>query len=461
MNVHRVYITLTSIICLLFIILYFILSFNNRLPYEDYIITSMVKNYGTMDTVVHFYNFISGRWSSNMLAFSFSIFHENRFCLMGFNCITLFFLILSFYLLLKEIINRIFNFRVNKYLLFIYAILFTSCVFFSSYDIGEVWFWYIANWMYLWSVIAGNFLLWILLSGKLKAIYIPLIIILTAFISGASESYAMIYILIICSLLILKRKNKITPLTNAIKYNSLIIIFCLLILFYMIMVFAPATWARKDMLTDASFFEHLIMVGKAYGIVILKLTPKLIAYLILFGLPWMILGQSFSSEKKERMNKFVVPFVKITILTGILIFILILPASWVLYDLPPARALSQISLLLSIYSSFIFFFIGYKIEIPKKITQPIMIAALVTSMCILCFHIVNQYSITSNFSKEYDNRITYVNNENTTDRENAIIFEPLPPSGMIYCGELSTDSTSNKFFEKTYSLKFHVAVKKD
>ncbi len=57
-----------------------------------------------MDAVIYFYDFISGRWSANTLAFSFSIFYKQRLFLMAFNCITLLFLILSFYLLLKKII---------------------------------------------------------------------------------------------------------------------------------------------------------------------------------------------------------------------------------------------------------------------------------------------------------------------------------------------------------------------
>ena len=79
----------------------------------------------------------------------------------------------------------------------------------------------------------------------------------------------------------------------------------------------------------------------------------------------------------------------------------------------------------------------------------------------LCFHIVNQYSITGNFSKEYDKRIEYLTKENNSGRENTVFLDPLPSSGMIYSDELSSDSTSNDPFEKTYNLKFHVAVKKN
>lgn len=461
MNFPRIHIVLLSIICLLFIVLYSILSFNNRLSYEEHILISIIKNMGVMDAVIYFYNFISGRWSANTLAFSFSIFYKQRFFLLGFNCITLLFLILSFYLLSKKIINKIFNFRIHKFALIIYSLLFTSCFFLSSYDIGQIWFWYIANWMYLWSIIAGNFLLWILLLGKLKTIHVPFIISLTAFISGASESYSIIYILVIFSFIILKRKNKFPSLTDAVQKSTLIITFFLLLLFYMITIFAPATWARKDMLTDASFIEHVIMIMKAYGIIILYQTPKLIPYLLLFGLPWMILGQTLSSSNKIEVTKIFPLFIKSIFLIGIFILILILPASWILYDPPPARALSQASLLLSAYASFIFFYIGYKIQITKKITNLITFFASVTSVCILCFHIVNQYSITSNFSKEYDNRTAYILKENNMGRKNSIIFESLPSSGMIYSDELSSDSTSNEHFKKTYNLKFHVAVKKE
>jgi len=461
MPFQRIHTILLSIICLLFIVLYSILSFNNRLPYEDYILISVTKEVGSIKAMMNIYYAYCARWSAHTLAFCFSQFYENKIFLAAFNLISFSILITSFFLLIKKILNGIYFFHINNKFLLLYSILLTCCLFFSSYDIGQTWFWYMVNWVYVWSIIAGNFLLWILLHEKLKLSHIPFIIILTAYIAGAAESYSTIYILFLLTMFIIKKKNIACIFTEKIAPHSLLISLTLLVLFYMITIFSPGTWGRIDGLTHATFIQHCIMVMKAYGIVILKLTPKLIPYLILFGLPWMILGQTISSNNKIEIKKILPSFIKSILLIGSLILILILPASWILYDLPPARALSQISLLLSVYTSCFFFYIGHKIQITKKIIDRIIFFSSTASVCVLCFHIMNQHSITSNFSNEYDKRIEYVTKKNNSGRKNTAFIDPLPASSMIYSDELSTDSLSNIFFEKVYGLNFHLAVKSE
>lgn len=177
-------------------------------------------------------------------------------------------------------------------------------------------------------------------------------------------------------------------------------------------------------------------------------------------MPWMLLGQEMPSGEKVELKKLLPQFIKSLFVVDMLLFILILPASWILYELAPDRALSQVSLLLTIYSSFVFFYIGYKVKMEKKFSERIVSVALVLTVFVLSFHIYNQYSITSKFADEYDKRIKYVMQENSLGRKNTVFFEHLPPSGMIYSDELSADSLSNIPFEKTYGLKFHVAVRK-
>ncbi|MEK6615371.1 MAG: hypothetical protein AABZ32_04565 [Bacteroidota bacterium] len=460
MNLPRPYLILLSITGILFLVLYIILSFHNRFHSDDYALLSYTKEVGVIDAVINRYNGFCARWSADTIAFSLIGFYRYNFFLPLFHTATLIALILSFSLLIKKIFAIIFLKKIDNLSIFLYSILFTTCFFFSSYNTAEVWWWYVSAWTYLWSIIAGNFLFWILLSEKLKAPHVAFIIILTAYIAGATESYSLIYIFFLVVIVFLKRKNILSIFSSKIQYNSLIVTLALLVLFYMITILAPGTWARKDILTHATCTQHIIMVMKAYGKIVLYQTPKLVPYLLLFGIPWMLFGQNIASEEKVETKKLLSPFIKSIFLISILILILILPAAWILYDIPPARALSQVSLLLSSYASFIFFYIGYKIQIPKKIFQVIIFFALILSVIVLSFHSINQYSITRKFANESYKRIKYLLQENISGRKNTVFLEPLPASGMIYCDELSSDSTFNESFEKTYNLKFHVAVKK-
>jgi hypothetical protein len=443
----------------LFITLYFILSFNNRLPYEDYIFTSLTKDKGPIDAMLYIYKVYSARWSAHTLAFYFSQFYPFRYFLFCFNILTLTALILSFYLLLKRILREILDFNIQNRSLMLYTLLFTCGFFFSSYDIGQTWFWYMVNWMYLWSIIAGNYLCWILMNGKFKKIHFPFIIILTAYIAGAAESYSMIFIFFLALILILKNKNKIPVSTNRIQNKAILLALCSLIAFYMITVFAPGTWARKSILTQTGCLQHIIMLFKGFGIVIIRYSPKIIPSLLLFGFPWMLLGQSFSSGENTKAANAFRMFIKSASWTGILIFLLIVPASWILYDPPPARALSQVSFLLSVYAALSFFYAGYKIEIHKRYVQTVSFTSLIISVCLISFHIFSQYRITSRYAAAYDAGISKVLKENEAGRTTYLQVDPLPESGMIYSDGLSPDTTGNQYYENVYGLTFHVSRK--
>lgn len=256
-----------------------------------------------------------------------------------------------------------------------------------------MWFWYVGAWTYMWSIIAGNFLLWILWRNRTSIIQKAFIVILTAYIAGAAESYSVIYLFLLCIMLLMKMKNLFPAFTQKLNSHSLIFALLCLVLFYSITILAPGTWARKDMLTDATFVQHLIVVAKAYGIIVLFQTPKLIHYLLFFGLPWLLLGQELSSGDKMEVRKTLLLFIKSVLTIGIFILILIFPASWVLYDLPPARALSQISLLLSMYVSFIFFYAGYKVHLRQSITYFVVMFSLIIGIIIISYHITQSIFI--------------------------------------------------------------------
>ncbi len=443
---------------ILFFILFAILAYFNRLPYEDYTFISLSKDISPLKAMSHIYETYSARWSAHSLAFSFSMLYEQEHFLFCFNLITVTTFFTSIFLLLKKILGYLFEFKIQNKILLAYSGLFSICFFFTSYNIGQAWFWYMVSWMYMWSIISGNFLMLILLSKKPEWWRIPLLVALTAYIAGAAESYAVIYIFILAAILVLKKQNIISDLTSKISALSLILTLTLLILFFTITLFAPGTWARKNMLTDASFSEHIIMVMKAYGKIILFQTPALTPYLLIFGMPWMLLGLQVSAKEKTDIKSLIPAFIKSVFGMAVLVLILIIPASWILYDLPPARALSQVSLLMAAYVSFVFFYIGYKVALPAKRIIKISVASLTVGVLILCFQVANQYTIAGKYAMEYDKRIMVATEHERAGRKTTLLFKPLPPSGMIYSDEYSADSLQNNYFEKLYGLSFHIAA---
>ncbi len=443
----------------LFLALYVMLAMNNRLPYEDHNFLFLSKEMGPLKAMLDVYEHYSARWSAHTLAFYFSLHYENRYFLLLFNCITLATLLASFYLLLKKALTGIAGQNISQSTLAAYSLLFLTGFFLSSFSIGEAWFWYMVSWMYMWSIIAGNFLLLIMLSEKTRLWHIPFIVLLTAYIAGAAESYAAVWILLLAALLIVKQKNIFPRISQHFHNRSLLIALISLSLLYLFTLLAPGTAARKGLLTDATFVEHLIMCLKAYGILILKKTPFILPQLLLFGLPWIFLGKEFESKDKTEVKKIIPLFLKSTLLIGIIIFILILPASWVLYDLPPDRALSQVSLLLCAFAAVCSFYLGYKTALSLNTVRILSLGALTGGLLLLGWHLQEQYSITKEYSDAYDSRLEKIIEEKKQGRTTPLSFEPLPPSGMLYSDELSPDSASNSSFEKIYGSGFQVTVK--
>lgn len=434
---------------ILFFALYLLLSWHSRIPYEDFYFISLALEQGPLSAMAYIYEIYSARWSAHTLAFSFSLLYKWKYFLFLFNITTLFLFIASVYLLLKRLLTELFGFRISSPLLIAYAVLFTACFFFSGYSTGETWFWYMVNWMYLWSLVAGNLLAWVLLAKKTSPWHYVLILLLTAFIAGAAESYAVIFIALLFFVLVLKKRS---AFTDAIPTRTLTAALALLIVFFLITLLAPGTQVRKEMLTDASFAAHCFMSLKAYGIILLLKTPWILPFLFIFSAPWMALGKQTGIHAPS-----VRALLKIIVCTGAGIFLLILPASWILYDVPPARALSQVSLLLTISASAVFFFIGARIS--ETAAQRASAVSLVTGMLVIGLLIVRQYPVATNFSREYDQRLFTLEQEKNAGRKEVLRFDPLPTAGMLYGDELSSDTSQNKYFEKVWGTDFSVVVK--
>src|SRR5207249_2331990 len=95
----------------------------------------------------------SGRWTAYLLTgwiVSLNAFKYYHFVI---NCVTLFTLSFVLYFLLKKILTNKLNIQLSKKLILLYAILLTCSLFFSSYSIGETWFWLVQVCTYLWSII--------------------------------------------------------------------------------------------------------------------------------------------------------------------------------------------------------------------------------------------------------------------------------------------------------------------
>ena len=137
----------------------------------------------------------------------------------------------------------------------------------------------------------------------------------------------------------------------------------------------------------------------------------------------------------------------------------IIPASYILYDVLPARALSQVTFLLSATMALIFFLLGRNSTLPNGIPKLIFSRGLALLPLLVGYTAFQQYNYAKNFSTQYDERITDLKKLQQAGDTNTVIVKPLPPSGFLYSDDLSTDSINNVPYKKIVGLDFQLVKK--
>ncbi|HKR06994.1 MAG TPA: DUF6056 family protein [Bacteroidia bacterium] len=464
---NRTYFFLLAISGSLFLLLFLVVSYYNRLAADDFYYLGGYTEKGVWGCMRDLYYGYSARWTAYL--FTGWIISMNAFTYYHFffNGITLLIMILSFYFLVKNIVYKILSIKLSAKLNILYALILSCSLFFSSYSISETWFWLVQVCTYLWSIIMSLILLNILVNERFKPVHYLLIIITTVFIGGASESFALVNIFLLSSYLGLSnsglKKNSFISFPkhqNTNKKIMLALIF-LLISFTITMV-APGNEIRYSALPKAGFIETVWIQIKSFIKIIFIRTPLKLHYLFLFSFPWLVLGKYLSqSLPKSNLITALFSLKKYFILLLILVFIFLVPTSFIMSEIGPDRALSQISFLICLCFSAFFFFTGYFVEINNKAFQILKTGTALISIGVLLFHLNKQFSSTKKYANAFDQRMNLLEELNKSGQNNIIELNTLPSPGMIYSAEISEDTNyfTNNFLEYALHLKFDIKKK--
>src|SRR6185503_10447662 len=113
----------------------------------------------------------------------------------------------------------------------------------------------------------------------------------------------------------------------------------------------------------------------------------------------------------------------------ILIFIFLVSTSFIMSELGPDRALSQVSFLISFCFAVLLFIIGYKVHIRERIFQILKIITVIFSIAVLTIIFQKQFSIAKEYAAAYDQRMYFLTDLNKSEQKNVIELNALPPSG--------------------------------
>jgi len=457
------FLLLLSIISLLFLILFAILSYFSRLATDDYYFIGDLKNRGTFEQVWFQYKYWSGRYTAT---FAMNVIYN----LLGIKQtyynflppLSLFLLITGIYTFLKNLIIN-YSIQLKKSILIIYSICIASIFFFLSYDIAESWFWYCGYSSYLWSITALILGTGLLISKNCKWYNSLLLCVCFLYVGGASELYSAIiglYYTYIVFSIYKKQKTKNNFWQN--RFNKKLIIgYVSFSIAFILLLIAPGNYVRDTLFPEHSFFYAFFLTGKSFVKFTILYLPIKSIYLIGFSPLFILMGIYLKEQLNFSFSPFRKMFKKITLIFFSTLFLFFYTTAYVMVEAGPARVLFFVSFLFTCYIIFISFYAGLTISFKNQ--YKLKLISVFILIPLLIFHIINQTLIASNYSKANDERIAYILNlKEKIKTDTLILLTPLPPSGMLYSSEITNDTThfTNREVKMGYDLPFYV-VKRD
>ena len=455
------YTSLLFILFALFITLFLILAFNSRLATDDYYFIGDIKTRGIFEQVKFQYMHWTGRYSATL---SINIFYHLFKLKQHYYTILPVFSYLVLLLGINQFIKSLIpTIQIANRLLLSFC--FTSLLFFLSFDIGEVWFWYCSFGSYLWAIIA---LIWacVFLAKTNNTVRNTILASFCfIYIAGSSEVYAAMTGLVLSILLIYRYKeNKTAKAFYKNNWNQkLFISYIILNISFLILLIAPGNFMRDELFPEHDFFYSFFLTAKSFVKLLLLYLPSKIIYILAFSIPIIFIGNSISKHPGSiNQFKLIVKRMSIALLT--LLFIFYLLVAFVMVETGPARILFFVTFLLSVYLSIVSFLIGYYQIIRSQSYKNILRrTSLIAAFSVLLFQLIQQTSISNTYASQNDKRIAFITELNKRLNQDTLIYlKPLPQSGMLYSAEITADTNhfTNKELRMGYNLKFHVALEK-
>ena len=225
------------------------------------------------------------------------LYNGNNF-LFVFNLAILSLLQLGIYLLFGNIISLA-GIILKKSTTLLLASIILINFFFTSFNLGESWFWYTSVCSYMLSLIAAIFLFANINNTKFTLLNSLVLIICSLFIGGASESFAVITLLFLflALLISLSKIQRIQALFQRSKKQKIILSILLLSASFAITAIAPGNAIRLSVLPHSTPVHQLIMPFKSWLKFSFLLLTHHFSTTLLFSLPFLFFGEKMKSEK--------------------------------------------------------------------------------------------------------------------------------------------------------------------
>ncbi|MDQ3051195.1 MAG: hypothetical protein M3Q95_09950 [Bacteroidota bacterium] len=434
---------------LLFLISYVFVSSQNRFASDDFEFLNKLREFGVMGSVKWFHENWNTRWASITLLNFILLFSIQSGSLVWYHLISLTLLWLAFY---RNIRNRLSQGRRNDLLNAGYA---ATAFFFACFSISDVFFWVNTSTMYLYGCIALLFAVAEITTKTHSVASYFRLAGFSLFLSGAYEPLVFTCMLVCIMLLGYFVRSHGWRVWLFPVDKKIIILLSALLLGFAISYSGDGHVVRSLYLPQTGFAFKLWVWIKAVGKMFVFYVPAKLLPVLLFSLPWFLLG---ASGNFYWLNPAVLK--RVTAAFVLLVSIALLPVAFIMSEMGPERAWTQVSLYLTLYVGFVACYSGKALRMKPMMNNVVGIYVFIGGLYLAATGISAGVKAIG-YRNAYDARIATILTNQKTVKKDPFYLKPLPDSGWLHTAELGANPGHfNNIFLKTYfDLDFDVIVK--
>lgn len=424
------------------------LGYFNRFAADDYQILTFLDKMGIWGASKTLYHSWVSYWALCLFTFTFFL------VLIKTNSILLYTILLLITLYVAFIRSiRLFtsynNLTISKNKYFHLSTLFISSLFWLTLDKGQTWFWVSTSIQYTFSAAVAIILITLIIDKRANWIHNIFICILSVYVGGSTIPIFLFYVYLV-SIYFIWFRNNITPANTKKLIVSISLFFASLV----ITLSGEGGYNRLHALAEPS-----IVTGTKMTFILIYQSLKNfwfeIILLIPISLSFLFLSKMYLSIKKnDRLYPKNLHY-KLLILFGSILIINIFPASYILSDVPPSRILAPT------YFTFLlilFLFLSFY----KRVNQIVLLITTFLFFIYVGYNFITQIEVAKMYAQSHDKRTEQLLELSKLDNKTIVFLPKLPPSGMLYSAEISSDSLhyTNKQLKEYFGVKNNIAIKK-
>lgn len=432
---------------LAFLICFLLTAFYNRYASDDFEFLYQYRELGFSGSVGYFYD----NWNTRWLAIGWMnivfITEQKLGNLIYYHAFSLFLLWISFYRLTALFLNT------TVWVSIVSSFFMSMSFFYCCFSISDVFFWINTSTMYLYGTIAFIFALGAVFADRITVTDVVLLIVAGFYLGASYEPLvftSMLAAVIYLWIQFRKHGSRVAAKPVVIK---VILVLSVLMIAFAISYAGDGHTIRSSFLPQTTFaFKLWVWFKAVIKMVVLELPSKFLIAL-LFSFPFFLSGMIAPFKKLSF-----VLFKKVSILFFVLVVISLLPISFIMSEMGPERAWTQISLYLVLYSCFMAAYAGSVLKTKYDADKAVKLYALISLLYVISTgvpEIIKSYY----YSNAYEIRMQQLLKHDTDKNDNVnLVLKPLPETGWIHSAEISPDPNhfTNQHLKKYLRLDFQI-----